>query len=137
MSLFYKEALTPFMRALPSCYNYIPTPHLLIASHWGLGFQHINFKGGHKHPVSNHIQHLVFVLMTLRDNPQSISWFHTPCEQKHELPFGSRLCFQRYLQSEHPYEAEQRVGLLIVTPLYMRRLSPPRVKNLEYLFAAH
>ena len=37
MSLFYKEALTPFMRALPSCPNYILTPHLLIVSHWNWG----------------------------------------------------------------------------------------------------
>lgn len=34
--------IIPVKRAPPSC-DYIPKDHLLTPSHWGLGFQHINF----------------------------------------------------------------------------------------------
>ena len=40
------RAVMPFMRALPSGPNISQRPHLLILSHWALGFQHMNLGGG-------------------------------------------------------------------------------------------
>ena len=42
--LFYK-ALIPLMRVPPSWPNHLPKAHLLIPSHWELGFQHTDFGG--------------------------------------------------------------------------------------------
>ena len=39
------RALIPFMRGPPYDLNTSQKPHLLMPSHWGLGFQHINFGG--------------------------------------------------------------------------------------------
>ena len=39
----FTRTLIPFLRAQFSCSNYLPEPHLLIASLWGLLFKHTNF----------------------------------------------------------------------------------------------
>ena len=44
------RALILFMEAPPSWCKHLPKSHLLISSHWALGFQHRNFGGGDTHP---------------------------------------------------------------------------------------
>ena len=48
-----KRALIPLMRAPSSWPNHRPPkPHLLAPTHWGWGFQHVNYRG-HKHSAHN------------------------------------------------------------------------------------
>ena len=46
------RALIQFMRSTPSWPNHHQRPHFLLPLHWGLGFQHMNFRvGGHIHSI--------------------------------------------------------------------------------------
>ena len=43
------STLTLFMKAPPSRCKHLPESHLLVSSHWALGFQHRNFGWGDTH----------------------------------------------------------------------------------------
>lgn len=49
--VFFIRTLMSFMRVFP-VFITSQSPHLLMPSHWGLGFQNMNF-GGHTHLVQN------------------------------------------------------------------------------------
>lgn len=47
------RALIPSTRASPPQPNHLLKPPPPKPSHWGLEFQHMNFRGGHKHSIHN------------------------------------------------------------------------------------